>query len=378
MKKSLFVTFVLVSFLSAKAQQEIQSSQFMLNPFLLNPAYSSVDDNTDLKMGYRNQWQGLEGAPITQYISLHGPVGKPRFGRTHPGDFHNWHGAGGIIMRDQIGAYTNTRINANYSYNVKLTDGTEYGYNHHDGLRLAFGAFLGWNSFNVNTVILGEQKQVGLGNEEFIPTTNDPAYQAIQANSDFRSKLDFSFGGMLYYEDAFYLGVSSTQLLESDINLATDANFSRHYFVTGLAKLQASEDLYIIPSAIMKMVNGAPMSANFNVRADWRDNYYAGIGYRTGDAFTFMLGAQIRWGEEVKHFRVSKNRYMMYLYYSYDATISALRSHDNVTYSNGSHEITLGFLLPPRFQERNAEDTWKGFKKGKRGKNRKHFLKTVF
>lgn len=371
MKKILFI-LIAISSVGVYAQQEIQSSQFMLNPFLLNPAYSSVDDNTDVKLGYRYQWTGIEGAPETYYLSVHTPIGKPRWGRTHPGDFHNWHGTGLVLMQDKLGPYTNLRFNANYSYNLKLTDGTEYGYNHHDGLRIALGAFVGMNSYRVDTDILGTSK-TGYGGysggayvDNDLALTDD-AYITLPEQST-QSVIDLSLGGMLYYEDAFYLGFSSTQLLESDLNLTEDADLSRHYFVSGLAKLQFSEQLYIIPSAIMKMVKGAPMSANFNIRADLRDNFYAGIGYRTGDAITAMLGAQIRWGEKIKNFRVDKHRYIMYVYYSYDFTTSRLGRGRFEENSGGAHEVTLGFLLPPQYTERNAEDTWKGFKKANRGK----------
>ena len=358
MKKIFLIILIVFHFLIGKAQQEIQSSQFMLNPFLLNAAYSSVDDNTDLKVGYRSQWVGIEGAPETSYMSLHGPIGKPRWGRTHPGDFHNWHGAGVVMIQDNIGAYRNIRLNANYSYNLKLTSGTEFGYNHHDGLRFALGVFVGMNQFNIDTDILSKSKKQGSGNIMNNNTVIDPAYLALSDDWTHAS-IDLSFGGMLYYEDAFYLGGSITQILENDIALGIDARFSRHYFITGLTKLEVSEEFYVIPSAILKMVSGAPLSWNANIRLDWKDNYYAGIGYRSSDAIILMLGTQIRWGEEIKNFRVSKNRYMMYLYYSYDYTVSALGNNDNLQFSRGAHEITLGFLLPPRFKERNAEDTWK-------------------
>ena len=377
-KKILYNTlFFLCTAFICIGQQEIQSTQYMLNPFLLNPAYSSVDNNRDLKIGYRSQWFSLEGAPVTQYISFHTPIGKSRFARTHPGDFHNWHGLGFVLLKDEIGAYSNTKINASYSYNIGLSNGTKFGYYHQDGLRFALGAFVGWSTFAVDKDILAMTKTSYNTRKTYYPTVDDPTYKDMLAKSK-QATFDLSFGGMLYYNETYYLGVSSTQLLESDFALTDKTNLSRHYFISGLVKLQVSEDLYIIPSVISKMVKAAPLSVNYSVRADWQDKLYLGMGYRTQDAITFMTGAQIKWGEKIKHFRVDKHRYQMYIYYSYDHTISDLGDKDYVNRSKGSHEFTLGFLLPPWYEERNAEDTWKGWKRGKRKKNYKHFFKKVF
>ena len=34
------------------------------------------------------------------YLSTQTTIGKPHWGRTHPGDWHNWHGIGAIISKD--------------------------------------------------------------------------------------------------------------------------------------------------------------------------------------------------------------------------------------------------------------------------------------
>ena len=114
----------------------------------------------------------------------------------------------------------------------------------------------------------------------------------------------------------------------------------------------------MIPSVILQLVNGVPPTANFTTRLDWQDKLYLGLGYRTSDAVTVLLGARIKWGEKIKNFRIDKHRYIVEVYYSYDFTTSRLGSREISQNSKGSHEITLAFLLPPMFHERNAEDTW--------------------
>lgn len=369
MKKQFVILFALVLSTIGFAQQEIQSTQFMVSPFMLNPAYSSVEDDIDITLSYRNQWMGIEGAPDTYYIAMHSPVGKPRWARTHPGDFHNWHGVGGAILQDNIGAYRNTRVSANYSYNIGLKSGIAYGYEHRDGLRLALGAFAGWHTYRLDKDILGQTKVYKNGTADYSPTLNDPTYEGIPLTS--ASVFDVTFGLMFYNDDVYYIGISTTQLLENDVQLTEENSIARHYFISGKYKWQVSEDIYIVPSLITKYVYGAPLSFNFTTQLDWEDKVYAGLGYRTGDALTFMIGANLLWGSNIKNFKVSKSRYGAKMYYSYDLTMSKLAKIGMDERSSGTHEITMAFIIPPRFHERNAEDTkdWGG-SGGKKHKRR--------
>ena len=62
---------------AAKAQQLPQYSQYVLNNYLTNPAVGGIESYTDLRMGYRRQWSGLDGAPESFYASVHGSIGNP-------------------------------------------------------------------------------------------------------------------------------------------------------------------------------------------------------------------------------------------------------------------------------------------------------------
>src|ERR1700754_272968 len=58
------------------AQQKPQYTQYVFNNYLLNPALSGIENYTDVKAGYRSQWTGLEGAPVTGYLTINAPIGK--------------------------------------------------------------------------------------------------------------------------------------------------------------------------------------------------------------------------------------------------------------------------------------------------------------
>src|SRR5687767_4886339 len=77
MKRILLVTALLVCLVSGVgAQQRPQFSQYMLNQYIFNPAISGIEDYTEVKMGTRYQWVGLDGAPVTYYVSAHTPLNK--------------------------------------------------------------------------------------------------------------------------------------------------------------------------------------------------------------------------------------------------------------------------------------------------------------
>src|SRR5688572_2763187 len=137
--KKLYILFSLLLYTSAiKAQQKPQFSQYMINNYLLNPAVTGIEDYTNIKMGFRQQWIGLEGAPKSYYITGHGAIGKApqkksggskrrktfipykKMGRTsgtisqtRMGKPHQ--GVGGSILFDQTGPIKTLSLNASYA-----------------------------------------------------------------------------------------------------------------------------------------------------------------------------------------------------------------------------------------------------------------------
>lgn len=76
MKKFVISGVILCAGFVAAAQQRPHYTQYVINPFLVNPAIAGIENYTDLKMGVRDQWVGLNGAPKTTYFTIHSPLGK--------------------------------------------------------------------------------------------------------------------------------------------------------------------------------------------------------------------------------------------------------------------------------------------------------------
>lgn len=73
---ALIILMLFFSQQSLQAQQRPHYTQYVINPFIINPAIAGIDNYGDLKISGRDQWAGLSGAPRTTYLTLHAPIGK--------------------------------------------------------------------------------------------------------------------------------------------------------------------------------------------------------------------------------------------------------------------------------------------------------------
>jgi type IX secretion system PorP/SprF family membrane protein len=326
MKKFLRLLIIFVfTVAAATAQQKPQYTQYVFNNYLLNPAVSGIENYTDLKAGYRSQWTGLEGAPVTSYLTVNMPIGQnfiqgdataaPVNGGENPYSrlyTQNYqaaephHGIGLMVVTDKAGPITQTNIDATYAYHIGLTD----------RLNLSVGVSAGVARTALNT------SQITL------ETALDPA---ITNGNNSQWKPDLGAGIWLYSSN-YYFGASVQQLLPQNLYFTTSnaINLANrtvpHYFLTGGVKLFLSDDLTLVPSVLVKEINPVPLTYDVNMKISFQDKFWLGGSYRHGDSFGVLAG-----------FNLSS---FLNVGYSYDITTSALN-----TVSSGTHEIVIGLLL---------------------------------
>jgi type IX secretion system PorP/SprF family membrane protein len=327
----------LLSFNISQAQQRPQYSQYMVNNYMLNPAITGIEDYTDVRLGYRDQWRGIEGAPVTAYLSVHGSLGRdnnianpgllkhkrPTFNQYQSN--HNvykkvrpHHGLGAMIMTDKIGPFHQTEAHVTYAYHILLTE----------NLKLAQGASAGIRQYALNT------SMIRLG---------DPNDDAIGSGTITQTRPDFSVG-MWLYSDEFYLGASATQLLGYKLGFGKslvleNSQIKQHYFVTGGYKFTPTPQIAIIPSVMVKWIRPAPVSVDLNVRATYENRFWTGVSYRHKESVAVVAGFAVN--------------YMLDIGYAYDTAIAGISR-----YGNGSHEIILGLRLRNRFKAHCPQNMW--------------------
>nr|WP_240534719.1 type IX secretion system membrane protein PorP/SprF [Pedobacter aquae] len=91
MRLLLLVLLQVLLVLRVQAQQEAMYTQYMFNTLAINPAYPTLDESLSVTALSRHQWVGFKGAPNTQTISIHSPLGTSE-------TF-----IGGLLINDQIG-----------------------------------------------------------------------------------------------------------------------------------------------------------------------------------------------------------------------------------------------------------------------------------
>src|ERR1700677_990789 len=143
--KYLLVLSVSMFFVSSlSAQQLSQYTQYVINEYSINPALSGIENYTDVKIGHRIQWVGLNGAPVTTYLTIQGPIGKqdyktnattlfPSIDGDNPRGKQYWddytaspphHGIGLQISNDVIGPFSTVSVFGTYAYHIGISKRT--------------------------------------------------------------------------------------------------------------------------------------------------------------------------------------------------------------------------------------------------------------
>lgn len=338
MKRLFVFMMAFVACQVCSAQQRPQYTQYILNNFILNPAIAGIENYVDVKAAYRNQWQGLNGAPETSYFSVHAPIGKnflygtstsvPQGGGSNPNSrsyLQNYmasephHGLGFTAVSDKAGPITRTDLNFNYAYHIGITE-----------------------QINVSVGVGAGVSKIYLDRSQII--LENPVDQAIGTGSYDRFKPDLS-AGLWLYGPRYFAGLSAQQLLKSPIGFSDDPvtyNQGRkepHFFVTAGYKVYLGDDFAAIPSLLVKIVSPVPASVDANLKLAYKDRFWIGGSYRKDDSFAGMAG-----------FNIGS---FMNIGYSYDFTTSGLN-----TVSRGSHEIVLGLFLNNRYKVTCPQKSW--------------------
>ena len=104
---TIICAFILQSMYS---QQDSQYTQYMYNTPLVNPAYAGSRETITAFLLHRNQWVGLEGAPVTNNFSINMPVGDSNFG------------VGLNFVNDEIGPVSENEISADLAYFIQVSE----------------------------------------------------------------------------------------------------------------------------------------------------------------------------------------------------------------------------------------------------------------
>jgi len=305
MKYKLILSFFLLLSITFKtlAQQELQVSHNMFNQLEVNPAYAGANGEVCATVIHRDQWMGFPGHPTTNIISLDAPVLKH-------------FGAGINIVSDKLGLENNTIARLNLAYRHKLGDG-----NLGIGIAADFlNKVIDFSKFNPAQV-------PGEGTDKTLSSKSQ--------EKNFMT--DLTFGVFYKVPEKYYIGISTSQLLQTKTVLtpstaaATKYDLMRHYYITGGYEFQLqSMPLKLVPSVFIK-TDASSTQFDINCLGIWNEKYWGGLSYRLQDAISILIG-----GKPFTQGKMSP----LSIGLAYDITTSAMR-----VASSGSLEIMLGYCF---------------------------------
>jgi type IX secretion system PorP/SprF family membrane protein len=282
------VLFVCIAQVQVNAQQDAQSSLYFFNPLNFNPAYAGSRGSLNVTAVNRAQWVGWEGAPRTQFLSVHAPIMKKHLG------------VGGNLSFDRVGARSNFTLMANVAYHLEFK---------HTDWKLSMGLSGGIQS-----------SQYDFNGLQVIDPTD---YNYTTSNQ--MSAPNFGTGVYAYSKNA-YIGFSIPRLLQRSLDTLSNSYLQRHYFLAAGYVYHYNSVLDIKPSVLVKFTANAPITIDMNLSAHLYKQFWVGVMYRYRES----VGVNLAY---------SPNDSWSFGY-AYDFPVNHLRFNNW-----GSHEIYLAFDL---------------------------------
>jgi type IX secretion system PorP/SprF family membrane protein len=291
MKKIIKILLFLIIPVSIFGQLPPYSSQYILNPLTINPAFAGNRGVLNMAAFYRKQWVGIKGSPETISLFADAPFSDNRMG------------VGFNLTNDKIGVTKETQFKASYAYKVNIGKGN-----------LSFG--LGAGVIMTNTawsdlVVL------------------DPGDEYLLIDSKVYTVPTFSFGAY-YSGQKYFAGFSIPKLVGYNFDFEKNKyvlsnNMDDYYYLFNTGYLfDISSNFQFFPSALVVFSPGENIIFDINAYFRVMDRFWFGASYRNNRSisamFQFQLNDQIRFA------------------YSYDFDFAELQK-----FSSGSHEVMLRY-----------------------------------
>ena len=294
MRKFTLSILLFLFFYQSESQQLHFMSQYLQHNSMLNAGAAGIANKDMVGVAYRSQWSSFPGNPRTYMV--YGDVNMEKYKA----------GLGGYVYRDETGPTSRT------------------------GIQLAFSKHI---------ISLDEKRKVGLGIElrglqyaldkgkVLSALGNDPALGGAS------SKFGMDAGAGIYYTDGkLSAGAAVSQLIQSKLQLADVPNAKisgklyRHYNFLANYRIQTGDDIFLIPNALVRVIEHSPTEFEAGVKLDYQDKIWFGFIYRVHQLYSVQTGLKI-----ADKLNVS---------YSYDAYTNPVSVYDG---GSGAHEIGLRF-----------------------------------
>ena len=289
MKTRILILVLMFTEMVSYAQQDAQFTQYMYNTINVNPAYAGSRGALSIFALHRTQWVGLDGAPVTNAISVNTPLNGSNLG------------LGVSLINDKIGPTHENTVSADLSYTIPTSE----------TFKLSFGIKATANLFDLDISKLDPK---------------DAGDASLQNFNKFSPNIG---AGVYLHSNKAYIGLSIPNFIETnrynDNEVAIFKEKINYYLITGYV-FNFNQDIKFKPALITKMVEGAPLQIDVSGNFMFSEKFVVGVAYRWSAALSAMAGFQVSDG--------------LYIGYGYDKETTNLKN-----YNSGSHEIFLRYEI---------------------------------
>ena len=289
----LFLSFCCSTYFGYSQQLHFMS-QYLQHNSMLNPGAAGIANQNMIGVAYRSQWSSFPGNPRTYMV--YGDANLEKYKA----------GLGGYVYRDETGPTSRTGLQLAFSKHIISKDEKQ---------RLGLGIEL-----------RGLQYALDKG-KVLTALGNDPALGGAS------SKFAIDAGAGIYYTDGkLSVGAAVSQLIQSKLELANVPNSKlsgklyRHYNFNANYKIQTGDDIFLIPNALVRVVQNAPTEFEAGMKLDYQDRIWFAFIYKLNQLYSIQTGLKI--ADKVN------------ISYSYDAYNTPISVYDG---GSGAHELGVRF-----------------------------------
>lgn len=275
------------------AQQSTRISQFMFSPMLINPATAGQTGGTTFGIGLKSMWNGVPGAPNTQFATVEGTTFRKKIG---------W---GVELQNDQAALLNQRKVVFNGSWRTRTGMNSYFAVGGGFGLR--------------QHVFDGSQASAFDMVDDAIPVMFVSVLKPV-------SNL-----GAFWYTPRYHVGASVENAMAYKIDYTNEARPMVSRAVTrinlsGGVQFQLSPLLAYKQYFFVKVEPNNPTQIDITPTIVYNQQLTFGMGYRHQESVSFIFQYQLN-----QQFKGG---------YAYDYQMNGLNQ-----VSNGSHELFLAYSI---------------------------------
>jgi type IX secretion system PorP/SprF family membrane protein len=303
MMRGILLLFALLFFcLSAKGQDIPLFSQKLTNSFIYNPAMAGIGLGS-LTFSHRNNYSGVNGAPVNNFMSFHTPFSNYRFG------------VGFNVFQEEVSAIKSTYASGAFAYHININKFSS----------LSFG-------------VSGEYNSSRLSDEAI--ALNDGSDLILNRYADGVAQPDFSFG-VSYQNRLWKVGVAANRLYTAWFEKDSVKNLASYYsgFLQGIIPMEGARSV-VEPYFAYRKFSESNNTFDIGVFYTYNNKITAGVATRSGSILNATLA-----------YKLTKN---LLIGYSREVILGSVGG-----YTGSSNEFVLRLDFADRANKRNYRADYK-------------------